>query len=99
QDVLAELLAVLEVELVLPALLDGHGELEAACLGLGGDVGRGAELLVHQRTGDAGLRAALQRVQKPLENNVLAVRDALDVLGCGVARQAEPLLLEGAAMV
>src|SRR5205823_13333045 len=49
QDVLAEAVAVLEVELVLARLLHGHGERQALPLGAPRDVG--AELLVHQEPG------------------------------------------------
>ena len=57
-DVVAEVVAVLEVELVLAALLDRHREIEAVRLRLAGDVA--AELLVdeHAAGGRVGARPA-----------------------------------------
>ena len=94
---LPEGVPVLEVELVLAALLDWHGEPEAALAGLPGH--RAAELLVHERSGERRVRAVLGSVQQALEDQVLGVRDPLDVLGRRVALQAEPLLLERPAVV
>ena len=91
-DVVAEAVAVLEVELVLAALLDGHGEPESALPGLPRH--RPAELLVDQGAGQRGVGAVVGRLEQPLEDQVLGVGDPLDVLGRRVALQAKPLLLE-----
>ncbi len=96
-DVLGEVLAVLEIELVLPALLGGTGRGVAVFRGVAED--GGAELLVHQ---DAGLFLWHACGERRLE----AVID--DPLGAGdfgclrVAQRglpAEQLGLEGAAMI
>jgi hypothetical protein len=90
----AEVVAVLEVELVLARLLDRHREQQAALLGLAGDVLGRAELLVHQHAGHAGVDAGLDRPEHALEDQVLGVGDRLGLLGAGVALDAEHLLLE-----
>ncbi len=100
EDVRAELLAVLEVELVLPALLHRHRELDAALVRVAGDVG--AELLVHQhphRLADRLLGGPVGGGERPLVDHGLRIGDALSLLGRGVARDPEELLLERPAMI
>ncbi len=96
-DVLAEVLAVLEVEHVLPGALGGHRELQAALLRLGRD--GGAELLVDEHAGDGRVGAGADGLQHALEDQVLGVGDDRGLLGVGLAVDPEELLLEGAAVV
>ena len=84
-DVVAELVAVVEVELVLTGLLDRHGEQESALLGLGRNVRRSAELLIHEHAGRAGLRTLLDRLEHALEDQALGVGDLLGVLVAGIS--------------
>ena len=98
-DVGAEVLAVLEVELVLPGLLHRHREQQPTVLGLLGNALGRAELLVHQAAGGVRVHALLGRLQQALEDEVLRVRDRVRLLGRGVALDAEHLLLEGPAVV
>ena len=98
-DVGAEVLAVLEVELVLAGLLDRHREQQAVLLGLLGDALRGAELLVDQAAGRVRVDALLGRLQEPLEDQMLRVGDLLGLLGRRLALDSEHLLLERAAVV
>src|SRR3954451_17494402 len=98
-DVRAEVLAVLEVELVLPALLDRHRELEPVVLGGLGNPGGLAELLVDECAGHGRVGPALQRGFEALVDEMLAVRDRLRLLGRGVSLDPEPLLLERPAVV
>src|SRR5664279_453752 len=97
QDVLAEVLAVLEVERALAGALGGHGQLEALLARLGGH--GGAELLVHEhpRGGSVGARA--DGLQQPLVDEVLGVGDDRRLLGVRLTLDPEELLLEGAAVV
>src|SRR5215831_17249054 len=60
RDVVAELLAELEVELFLTALLHRHRELSAHCERLTGD--RSPELLVHEDPGPLELEARVDRL-------------------------------------
>ncbi len=94
---LPEALAILEIELLLPALLDRHGELEAAILRLTRDVA--TELLVDKNALDALLEATLRGCLHALVDEVLGVLDRLRLLGIGIALDPEHLLLEGPAMV
>ena len=87
----AEVVAVLEVKLLLAALLHRHRELDAAGLGLLGHLGRAPELLVHERPGCRRIGAARERGLDALEDQMLAVREALVVLGGGIALDTEPL--------
>ena len=96
-DVLAEVLAVLEVEHVLPGALGGHRELQALLARLGGH--GGAELLVDEHAGDRRVGAGADRLQHALEDQVLGVGDDRRLLGVGLALDPEELLLEGAAVV
>ena len=98
-DVVAELVAVLEVELVLAGLLDRHREQQAALLGLVRDALGRAELLVHEAAGGVRVHALLGRLQQPLEDQVLRVRDRVGLLGRRVALDPEHLLLERPAVV
>ena len=96
-DVLGEILAVLEVELVLAALLGGAGR-GVAVLGGVGENG-GAELLVHQ---DAGLflrHAARDGGLEAVVDDLLGGGDLGRLLGGQGALPAEHFLLERAAMV
>src|SRR5690606_26205011 len=86
-DVLAEGLAVLEVELVLAALLDRHRELQAAGLRILGD--RAAELLVDEAAGRARLGAVLGGDHEPLVDQVLRVGDRPRLLRRRIALDAE----------
>ena len=76
----AEVVAVLEVELVLPALLDRHRELDTPRLGLLGDLRRAAELLVHQGAGHGWIGAAAERRLEAFEDQVLTVCDPSSLL-------------------
>ena len=96
-DVGAEVLAVVEVELVLAGLLDRHRQLQPVLASLLGDVG--AELLIDQHAGGAGLRALLDRLQHPLEDQPLGVGDRLGLLIGRIALDPEHLLLERPTMV
>ena len=89
--------AVLEVELLLAALLDRLGELEAVLPGELGDVR--AELLVDEHPGRFGVYAALDGDLHALEDQLLGVGDRLGLLGRRIALDAEHLLLERAPVV
>ena len=78
-DVRAEIVAVLEVELVLAGLLDRHRQLEAVLAGARRDVR--PELLIDQHPAGAGLGAALHGLEHPLKDQPLGRRDRLDLLG------------------
>ncbi len=97
QDVLAEVLAVLEVEHVLARALSRHRELQALLVRLLGH-GR-AELLVDEHARHGGLGARADRLEHALEDQVLGVGDDRRLLGVGLSLDAEELLLEGAAVV
>ena len=81
-DVLAEVVAVLEVELVLAALLDGHRELSA-------ERGRGPrdvrpELLVDEDPGAGERQPVGERLPEAVEDDALGLRDARSTsLGVG----------------
>ena len=94
---LAEPVAVLEVELVLARLLDWHGELEASLLGLRGE--RAAELLVHQAADRLCGRTLLGGLDQAFVDQPLCVRDGARLLLARVALDPEHLLLERAAVV
>ena len=96
-DVGGEVVAVLEVELVLAGLLDRHRQLEAVLARLLGDVR--AELLVDEHAGGARLRALVDGFEHALEDQVLGVGDLLRLLGSRVALDPEHLLLERPPMV
>jgi hypothetical protein len=96
-DVVAELVAVLEVELVLAGLLDRHGQLEAAALRLLRDAA--AELLVDQGPRDARVGAGVGGLEQALVDQVLCVGDRLGLLLVRLALDPEPLLLERPAVV
>jgi hypothetical protein len=95
--VLAVFVAVLEVELVLPRLLHGHGQDQPIGLGRAGD--RSAELLVDEQSGARPVRTFIQPAQEPLEDDVLRIGDPFGLLRRGLPRDAEELLLERAAVV
>ena len=92
-----EIVAVLEVELVLAGLLDRHRQLQPVGPGALGNVG--AELLVDEDSGGAGLGAAPDGLEHALEDQPLGVGDRLGLLGRRVALDTEHLLLERAAVV
>jgi hypothetical protein len=96
-DVAAEVVPVLEVELVLAALLDRHRELEALRLRLARDVA--AELLVHEHAERAVVGAAIGRERHALVDQLLGVGDRGGLLGRRITLDPEHLLLEGAAVV
>ena len=97
EDVLAELVAVLEVEHVLARALGRHRELQPGLLGLLRD-GR-AELLVDQHAGDARFGAGADGLEHALEDQVLGVGDDRGLLVVRLALDPEELLLERAAVV
>jgi hypothetical protein len=88
----AEVVAVLEVELVLAALLDGHGEDDALLLRAPSQVR--AELLVDQHAGRVSRSALVETPEESLEDDRLCIRDALSVFRAGCALDAQHLLLE-----
>src|SRR4051794_35279589 len=97
-DVRAEVVVVLEVELVLTGLLGRHRGLQAVLLGLRDDLR--AELLVDEHAQRGGVRAAaLDGLEHALVDEVLGVGDRLRLLLVGIALDPEHLLLEGPAMV
>jgi hypothetical protein len=96
-DVLAELLAVLEVELVLAALL-GRASREIALLGRVAQ-DRGAELLVHEDAGLLLVDAAGQRGLEAVVNHLLGGGDVGRLLRGQRSLPAEHLCLERAAVV
>ena len=91
-DVGAEVVAVLEVELVETALLDRHRQDAPVGLGLAGD--GLAELLVDENTRSVVRRAVRQGELESLEDQRLRVRNRAGLLSVGVAADAEHLLLE-----
>ena len=91
-DVGGEVVAVLEVELVLAGLLGRHRQREALLGRQLGDVG--AELLVDQHAGRGGVEAALDGLLHALVDQLLGVGDRLGLLGRRVALDPEHLLLE-----
>jgi hypothetical protein len=95
--VVAELVAVLEVELVLARLLDGHRQRQAVLGRELRDVR--AELLVDQHAGGARVDAALDRLLHALEDQLLGVRDRLGLFLGRIALDPEHLLLERASMI
>src|SRR5664280_1296148 len=97
QDVLAEVLAVLEVEHALAGALGGHGQLEALLARLGGH--GGAELLVHEHPRGGSVGAGADGLQQPLVDEVLGVGDDRRLLGVRLTLDPEELPLEGAAVV
>jgi hypothetical protein len=97
QDVLGEVVAVLEVELVLPRFLDRHRQDQAVLLGLGRD--RRAELLIDENAGCARLRAALDGRHHPLEDQPLGVGDGLGLLRGRIACDPEHLLLKRPSVI
>src|SRR4051812_12531740 len=74
-DLLAECIAVLEVELVLTRLLDRHRELVAARLRLARDAG--AVLAVDEDAGELLRRAELDRALEAFPDQCLRARDVL----------------------
>ena len=97
EDVLAEVLVVLEVELLLAGLLDRLGELEPVLAGERRDVG--AELLVDENARRVGVDAALDGDLHALVDQLLGVADRVGLLRGRVALDPEHLLLEGAPVV
>src|SRR6202044_732010 len=80
-----------------PGLLDRHGQLEPVLARALWDVG--AELLVYQNAGGAGLRALVDRLQHALEDQSLGVGDPLGLLGRRISADPEHVLLERPSMV
>jgi hypothetical protein len=98
RDVPAEVVAVLEVELVLAGLLDRHRGLQAVLLGLRDDLR--AELLVDEHAQRGRVRAAgLDGLEHALVDEVLGVGDRRRLLVGRVTLDPEHLLLEGPAVV
>jgi hypothetical protein len=96
-DVVAEGIAVLEVELLLAGLLDRHREHEALLVRALRDVG--AELLVDEHAGCRRIDPALDGELHPLEDQTLGVGDRLGLLVGGISLDPEHLLLERPAVV
>src|ERR687891_79874 len=96
-DVRSKFLAVLEVELVLPALLDGHGQDQPGRLRV--PRGVGAELLVDEHACGLAWNALVERPLRALVDHVLRVRDACGLLGVRLTGHTEELLLERASVV
>ena len=97
-DVLAEVIAVLEVEHVLPGALGGHRQLQA--LARGPPRGRWSRTARRRaRPSTDGVGAGADGLQHALEDQVLGVGDDRRLLGVGLAFDPEELLLEGAAVV
>ena len=99
-DVGAEVLAVLEVELVLARTSRPASPAADRAPWPRSGMRFGVPNCSSTRH-PVGLRvhALLGRLQQPLEDQVLRVRDRLRLLGRGVALDAEHLLLEGAAVI
>src|SRR3979411_3158484 len=93
----AEIVAVLEVELVLTGLLDRHREPQSVLLGALRDVR--TKLLVDEHAGRAGLGAATYGLEHAFEYQPLGVADRLGLLGRWVALDPEHLLLERTTVV
>src|SRR4029450_6470891 len=87
----------LEVELVLAALLDGHGEHDPEVARGARD--RGAELLVDEDPGALALEPRVERLPKAREDDPLRLLDPCDILGRRLTRDAEQLRLERPSMV
>src|SRR5215208_2230150 len=98
-DVGAEVVAVVEVELVLTGLLYRHRELEAALLRLLGDALRCAELLVDEDARRVLVEPLVGGDLHALPDQVLGVGDLLGLLLRGIAFDPEHLLLERPAVV
>ena len=81
-----------------PLFSTGIASLIPRALACSGTSRRAPELLVHERAGHRGIGTALERRLDPLEDQMLAVGEALDVLGRGIALDAEALD-EGPAVV
>ena len=96
-DVLPEVVSILEVELVLTALLGGHGEDQLLFLRLAEDVA--PELLVDEDPGCVAGGTGVQSRAEALVDQSLRVRDRLGLLRGGISGYAEHLLLERAAVV
>src|SRR5262249_7761761 len=97
QNVGAEIVAVLEVKLVLTRLLDRHRKLQPRRTGALRNIP--AELLIDQHTSSAPLRAAANRLDHPLVDQMLRVGDRRGLLGRRIALDPEHLLLERATMI
>src|SRR5688572_27604017 len=95
-DVIRELLAVFEIELVLSALLHGHGQVEPFGPGLASDIG--AVLLVDQKPGPLAESALLNGALEPLEDHPLRIDEAVQFLWGGLGSHAH-LLSKGAPMI
>src|SRR6185369_6015016 len=96
-DMAREILAILEVELLLSALLRRAGGDDALGSGIAED--GGAELLVHQ---DAGLllgRASGERRQQAVVDDLLGARDLGSLRIAQRRLPAEQPGLEGAAVI
>src|SRR5262245_14624783 len=96
-DVVAELVAVLEVELILPALLHRHREAEPHGLRVARDAG--SELLVHEHPSRRRVNALVQRAARPLEDDALGVCDLAGLVLVRLALDAEELLLERPSVI
>ena len=96
-DVRRKVLAVLEVERVLPGALGRHRQREPSLAGLLGHIG--AELLVDQDPGDGRVRPGANGAKHALEDEVLGVSDYRRLLRVRFAVDSEELLLKGAAVI
>src|SRR5262249_4004910 len=98
RDVLSEVVAVLEVELLLAALLDRHREDHSKVVcGVGNS---GAELLVDENPRALARHLlGIARGAEPLEDQRLRILDTSDVLGCRRACDSQQVLLEGPTVI
>ena len=96
-DVRAEVLLVLEVELLLPALLDRHRQPEPRGLRVAGDVG--PELLVDQDAGGLRFDALVQGPFRALVDHALGIGDPRGLLLVRLPGHTEELLLERTSMI
>ena len=96
-DMAGEVGPVLEIELVAPARLGGHGEHDPHLLGAPRH--RCAELLVDENAGAVAQLPRRMGVEEPLEDQRLGVRNPGRLLARRDSHDAEQLLLERAAVV
>src|SRR5215469_387153 len=96
-DVGAEVVAVLELELLQAGLLDRHCQRDALGLRAPGDTR--AELLVHQHAADIPRCVLRQRPHVRLKDDLLDLDDAVAHLCRDRCRGSEQVVLEGTTMV
>src|SRR5207244_8579787 len=95
--VASEVLAELEIELVLAALLYRHGEGETLFLGRPGDIG--SELLVDEQPGPLPGSAFLDSPAEALEDDLFGLPDPGCLFWGRCALDAEEALLKGRPMI